>query len=175
MATSEYGTSYLVNALNRLGNAASYQHLDKFRRNTIEEAKQRSPFDDFAGRAFVTLGIDNINIPSGHSSSIHERTYSRYDGLAMQGVNYNTSFNYASYYCERHPSDNLPKFEKKATIIRESFMEETVPALDDKDTLAYTHSVLGLAVVNRSEISGRDTSTQFSIRRVVMDSLQGFS
>ena len=164
----------MVSVLNRLGNAASYQHLDKFRKNTIEEAKQRSPFDDLAAGAFVTVGIDNINIRAGHSLSIHGRTYSGYDGLAMQGVSSNTLIKYAAYYRERHPSDNLPKFEKKATITRESFIEETVSALDDKDILAYTYLVLGLAVVNRNEISGRDPSAQASLRRVVMNSLQGF-
>lgn len=136
-------TVSFMSVLNRMGLTTSYQYIGNKRRETIEDWKEFGPFTTLSPGAFVAVDIDNINMRSTNSLAVHGGTYHGFDGLAMQAMNCNESFDFGEYCRSRSPEDHLPK---KLHLSRNYFIEENFPTQDDVDIAGYRHLVVGLAV-----------------------------
>ena len=83
--------------LNRIGCAMSYSTMVKWRNEVIRSREESGPFATLNPDSFVSVAVDNINMRAGHSLSIHGESYLGFDGLAVQGLNSNVSFNVRDY------------------------------------------------------------------------------
>lgn len=150
-------TVSFLSVLNVLGITTSYQYIDTMRHDTIDDWKECGPFTTLAPGAFVAVGIDNINMRAKNSLAVHGGTYHGFDGLAMQAMNCNESFNFDAYCKSRSPEENLPK---RLKLSRKDFIEDNFPSANDFDITGYRYLVVCLAVKNRKSIATRDRTKQ---------------
>lgn len=181
MSLNNTSVSYL-SLLNRIGCAASYQSLDSWRTSAIDERKRSGPFQEMEPGAFVIVGIDNVNLRASHLLNVYGATYNGFDGLAMQAVNLNPSYNFESY-CEKlallQPEKPKPKENSASRPLSASRMEvikRMFPSRDtDPDFVGFKWLTVGLAAGNEGSIAIEDQWKRKSFRRVVMDGLRGSS
>lgn len=94
-----------MSIFNRLGCTVSYPIFEALRRTVIQKRKERGSFSDVESNCFVSCAIDNVNVRTMHTMGVHGGTNTGFDGLAMQAVNSDKSFDYSAF-CASQPPEN---------------------------------------------------------------------
>ena len=167
-------TVSFISILNRLGCAVSYAKVNEWRAESIRRRQEAGPFNELLPKAFASVAIDNINIRSSHSMSVHGSSYNGFDGLAVQGVNSVPSFDFSAYLDALPAQDKLPRYYEYQS--RTQFIEENFPKVgSDPDVVGFKYFAVGTAIASCKSLATEDFRLQKSFRRALMEGLEGRS
>ena len=113
-----------ISLFSRVGCTVSYPILESMRKVAILRRKEKGDFAGIDRSSFLSCAIDNVNIRTGHSISVHGSTNMGFDSLAMQVVNSDRETNYEAF-CVSQPLENS-LLSKSLVGGREDFINRVV-------------------------------------------------
>ena len=169
-----HSTSSFLALLNRMACAVSYTKVMEWKRDAILEREVTGPFATLTSNAFVSVQVDNINMRASHALSVHGASYWGFDGLAVQALNSNPSFNMTKYLMNTSWEERRPRYHQ--FISREAYINHCFPCTtNDPDIEGYRFLAVGMAISNQTRLATTVRKDQQSFRNVLMSALKGKS